>query len=217
MMTVKMGQKLSTIAAIATTGLLLTGLMPKSVQAYQFFRDRASWEAAIEDLPIQQEDFNQVPDGSVEPVTTFPSGLKLVESGFLGSAEVSDGALEVGLAFPSSVEEFAFPTSVKGFGFDFSVLGGSFFVDNNFDETLVGNEGEQGFFGVVAEPEDSLIEGFKTITTGELGLAEIDNVSFASEEDDNVTVPEPSNLAFLSLLVILGLFNLKKVKLKTSE
>ena len=99
-----------------------------------------------------------------------PSGLKFVDSEFLGGAEVSQGALRVGLAFPGSVEEFTFPTPIEGFGFDFGN-----FVTGNYADKLFSVRGvfgssdvlpKNGFFGVVANAGDSLIGSFQTLGRG---------------------------------------------------
>ncbi len=122
----------TTITATVGAALLLTGLVGERASAYQLFTDRDTWNTAIQGKSILTEDFNSAPNGLVETDTIFPSGLQFVDSGFLGGAEVSQGALRVGLAFPGSVEEFTFPIPIEGFGFDFGNLVTGDYADKLF-------------------------------------------------------------------------------------
>ena len=139
------------------------------------------------------------------------SGLKFVDSGFLGGAEVSQRALRVGLPFPRSVEEFTFPTPIEGFSFDFGNLVTGDYADKLFSvRGVFGSSGvlpKNGFFGVVADAGDSLIGSFQTLGRGEIGSLSIDNVSLTR------SVPEPGNAVGIS---VLGL-GLLLVKNKTKE
>jgi hypothetical protein len=199
--------KLTTMTATALVAALFTGLAEQRASAYQFFTDRDTWNTAIQESIIT-EHFNSAPNGLLAPDTIFPSGVKFVDSGFLSGAAVSGGAVQVGLAFPGSVEEFTFPTAVEGFGFDFEKLGIEAPADKVF--SVRGNFGSSGilpnngFFGVVAEADDPLIARFQILSQGEIGSLAIDNVSFPR------SVPEPGNVVILISLSLGWLLKKKK-------
>ncbi len=200
-----------TMTATAIGVALLIGLVAERASAYQLFTDRDTWNSAIAGKSILTEDFNSAPNGFVETDRIFPSGLKFVDSGFFGGAEVSQGALRVGLAFPGSVEQFTFPTPIEGFGFDFGNLLTGDYADKLFSVRGIFGSSDvlpkNGFFGVVAEAGDSLIGSFQTLGRGEIGSLSIDNVSFTR------SVPETGNAVAIS---VLGL-GLLLVKNKTKE
>jgi hypothetical protein len=197
-----MHKQTTKIAAILTNTALLV-LITARADAYQLFTNRDSWNSALQNIPIITEDFKN--SGFVTKDTVFSSGFKFVDSGFLGGARVSEGSLEVGLAFPGSLEEFAFPNAVKGFGFDFTVGKNAFIIEDSesFGSVNLGNLGNSGFFGVLASDLKAPILGFKTISPGELGTNVIRNLDF-TKSDTVAKVPEP-NSALVLIVLTLGL------------
>jgi hypothetical protein len=209
--------KLRTLVTTALGVILFTGFLENSAEAYTFFSDRGSWTSAVQGLSITTEQFN-IPDQVVQPLPfTFPSGFKEVPTNALGGSVVSNQVLYTGLAFPGSLDEFAFPSAVKGFGFDFSKEDAGGFSDKTFWVsgsgtfglyTLPGDVGTPGFFGVVADANDPLIQNFQILGLGEIGSLGVDNVSFAKP------VPEPTSTLSLLALGTLGAASTLKRKLK---
>ncbi|RUT04976.1 hypothetical protein DSM106972_037970 [Dulcicalothrix desertica PCC 7102] len=196
------------IVGIAANAVLLTLCIIPRAQAYQLFTDRNSWNNATQNQPLVTEQFNE--EDFVTPNTVFDSGLRYVDSGFLGGARVSQGSLEVGLGFPGSLEEFAFPNPVKGFSFNFEVKKGTFAIEDtrSFGSVNLGSFGDSGFFGVLASNEEAPILGFRTVSSGEIGSNVIRNLSFT--QTDTVTkVPEYSSTFALGILGLGLLFHKK--------
>lgn len=193
------------IAAIAANAVFFTLCTIPHAQAYQLFTDRNSWNNATQNQLLVTEQFNE--EDFVAPNTVFNSGLKYVDSGFLGGARVSEGSLEVGLGFPGSLEEFAFPNPVKGFSFDFDVKKDRFAVEDSrsFGNVNLGSFGDSGFFGVLAGSSEAPILGFRTVSSGEIGSNAIRNFSFT--QTNTVTkVPEGSTTFALGILGLGFLF-----------
>ncbi|BAZ08401.1 hypothetical protein NIES4071_02060 [Calothrix sp. NIES-4071] len=187
------------IVAIAVNAVFLTFPLIPRANAYQLFTDRSSWNNATQNQLLVTEQFNN--NGFVAPNTVFESGLKYVDAGFLSGARVSEGSLEVGLAFPGSTEEFAFPNAVKGFGFDFEVRKGTFTVEDSesFGSVNLGSFGDSGFFGVLASNSEVPILGFRTLTSGEIGSNIIRNFQF-TKANTVTKVPEASSTIAFGVL-----------------
>ena len=197
-------------SAIGTIGLQTTA------QAYQFFTDRNDWNAAVIQSTIVTETFDYISPGTIiSPGTVFLSGLQYLNGSGTGDistvGSITDTELDVCNFFPGCGADFALPTPVEAFGFDFSTSGGQIFnvegVDS-FGNQFVGGGSSSGFFGVVAEASDNLIQNFITSgfsTTGGTNL--IDNVSTAEAQP----TPEPGTI--LGLLAVGGLgLGLKRKK-----
>jgi hypothetical protein len=183
------------VAIIANAALFTISLTP-GAQAYQLFTDRNSWNNATQNQSLVTEQFNE--EDFVTPNTVFDSGLRYVDSGYLGGAKVSQGSLEVGFGFPGSLEEFAFPNPVTGFSFNFNVKKDTFTIEDNrsFGSVNLGSFGDSGFFGVLADSSEAPILGFRTLSSGEIGSNVIRNFSF-TKTDAVTKVPEGSStLAF---------------------
>ncbi|MBW4598778.1 MAG: hypothetical protein KME29_03985 [Calothrix sp. FI2-JRJ7] len=196
------------IVAIAANAVFLTLWLIPRAQAYQLFTDRNSWNNATQNQLLVTEQFNE--EDFITPDTVFDSGLKYIDSGFLGGARVSQGSLEVGLGFPGSLEEFAFPNPVKGFSFDFDVKKGTFAVEDSksFGSVNLGNFGDSGFFGVLASNLEAPILGFRTVSSGEIGSNVVRSFSF-TQTDIVTKVPEYSSTFALGVLGLGFLFHKK--------
>ncbi len=193
------------VVVIAANAVLLTVCLIPRANAYQLFRDRNSWNNATQNQLFVTEQFQN--DEFVRPGTVFENGLKYVESDFLGGARVSQGSLEVGLAFPGSTEEFAFPNPVKGFGFDYDIGKDTFTIEDSksFGSVNLGSFGDSGFFGVLASNSEAPISGFRTLTSGEIGSNVIRNLSF-TQTGTATKVPEGSSTFALGVLGLGFLF-----------
>ncbi|GJD19324.1 hypothetical protein RIVM261_042800 [Rivularia sp. IAM M-261] len=201
------------IVGIAANGVLLTLCVIPHAQAYQLFTDRNSWNNATQNQSLVTEQFNE--EDFVTPNTIFDSGLRYVDSGFLGGARVSQGSLEVGLGFPGSLEEFAFANPVKGFSFNFEVKKSTFAIEDtrSFGSVNLGSFGDSGFFGVLASNEEAPILGFRTLSSGEIGSNVIRNFSL-TQTNTLTKVPENSSTWTLGILG-LGFLFYKKILAKS--
>ena len=193
------------IVGIAANGVLLTLCVIPHAQAYQLFTDRNSWNNATQNQSLVTEQFNE--EDFVTPNTIFDSGLRYVDSGFLGGARVSQGSLEVGLGFPGSLEEFAFANPVKGFSFNFKVKKSTFAIEDtrSFGSVNLGSFGDSGFFGVLASNEEAPILGFRTLSSGEIGSNVIRNFSL-TQTNTLTKVSENSSTWTLGILGLRFLF-----------
>lgn len=190
-----------------------------TAQAYQFFTDRNDWNTAVIQSTIVTETFDYIPPGTtIPPGTVFLSGLEYLNGSGTGDLQtvgtIIDTELDVCNFFPVCGADFALPTPVEALGFDFSTSGGQTLsvegVDS-FGEQFLGSGDSSGFFGVVAEAGDNLIQNFTTFggsLTGGTNL--IDNVSTANA--DTMPIPEPSTLLGLTTILGMGVLSKKSKK-----
>ncbi|TVQ42234.1 MAG: hypothetical protein EA365_15705 [Gloeocapsa sp. DLM2.Bin57] len=176
-------------------------------QAYHLFDNQEDWEAHIQNRPIVTENFN-IPNQLLAPRPfALPSGLTAEDIDAIGGAAVINGQLRTGLAFPTSLEEFAFPEPVEAFAFNFTTpepLPGS---QGAKEFALLGDFGEiplngTGFLGILATDNDPPIESFQTFGSGTIGSLDIDDLEFST------TIPEPSFM--IATLLVSKIILLKR-------
>ncbi len=212
------------IAVASTSVMAIIGSISPA-QAYLFFSDRPSWEAALKadlgDVTAQTLDFGESRSISNSGTTVFPNGVSVSTDVYGGSGIVSAGGTTVGAVHvlnPSSGSvggriNFTLPSPVNALGYNVSVgpengsLNTEFILEAGEPLSPRGNIGmgtiTPGFVGIISQPSDPLISGFN-ITNLHLGTGffNASNITIAK-------VPEASST--LGLLMAVGTFAARSV------
>jgi len=186
-------------------------------QAYLFFSDRPSWEAALKadlgDVTPQTLDFGE--SKSISGTTVLSNGISVSPIEFSDGSLITAGGTTVGavrLAGSSSgsvrgLLQFKLPSPVNALGYDVSVGPVNGFLETAFIPeagTLFTPQGlgigtiTPGFTGVISQPGDPLISGFDIANrSAGTGFFNTSNITIAK-------VPEASST--LGLLMAVSTF-----------
>ena len=151
--------------------VLTVATVTNPVNAYTFFTDREAWLSAVSGLPLLEENFDGIPDGTY-PAGTFPSdvftNLELFPSNPLPMA-ITDGKVvpvinrdfSVYMSFPQPVLAVGLDViNPNNLGFEYQISEGEFSNPGAFSffGTFVGNI---DFLGWVADDgENAVTETF---------------------------------------------------------
>jgi hypothetical protein len=212
--------------AVASTTIFAIISSISRAEAFQFFSDRTSWEAAL-NAPTKTLDFGE--RRLVSGTTVFPNGASasvnvydgqgFAEGTTVGAISFPGGPVggTIDVRLPSGVNALAFDGSAGPYGIYSSA---DFITETGF---LPGRPVQipgfnapnyREFFGVISEQNDPLLTGLRlTSTRIQVGFFNASNISYPSVK--SVSVPEGSST--LGILVAFGTFGLSTAFLRRQK